>query len=114
MLGSDVIYSEGAVGDLLSTLQQLCGRHTTAILSGELRNGKNLSHVLRMISVCLQHFKSFLISADAVLEYFLESAIKDFSIGQVDQMEFHPEYRSHRVVIYILVKRSNEECTNDN
>ncbi|KNA13485.1 hypothetical protein SOVF_116560 [Spinacia oleracea] len=89
VLGSDVIYSEGAVGDLLSTLQQLCGRHTTAILSGELRN-------------------------DAVLEYFLESAIKDFSIGQVDQMEFHPEYRSHRVVIYILVKRSNEECTNDN
>ncbi|KAL2930438.1 Protein N-lysine methyltransferase METTL21A [Bienertia sinuspersici] len=64
VLGSDVIYSEGAVTDLLCTLQQLCGRHTTVILSGELRN-------------------------DAVLEYFLAAAIKYFSIGQVDQMELH-------------------------
>uniref|UniRef100_A0A803N0T0 Uncharacterized protein n=1 Tax=Chenopodium quinoa TaxID=63459 RepID=A0A803N0T0_CHEQI len=78
--GSDVIYSEEAVGDLLSTLLQLCDRHTTVILSGELRN-------------------------DAILELFLESAIKDFWIGQVDQSEFHPEYSSHRVVIYILLKK---------
>lgn len=89
VLGSDVIYSEGAVGDLLLTLKQLCGRHTTVILSGELRN-------------------------DAVLEYFLEAAIKDFSIGQVDQMELHPEYCSHRVVTYILVKRDIGELLNDN
>ncbi|XP_021768886.1 protein N-lysine methyltransferase METTL21A-like isoform X1 [Chenopodium quinoa] len=89
VLGSDVIYSEEAVGDLLSTLLQLCDRHTTVILSGELRN-------------------------DAILELFLESAIKDFWIGQVDQSEFHPEYSSHRVVIYILVKKDNEDCISDN
>ena len=41
VLGSDVIYNEDAVRDLLSTLQQLCGTHTTVIVSGELRNGKN-------------------------------------------------------------------------
>lgn len=39
VLGSDVIYSEGAVADLLATLMQLCGAQTTIILAGELRNG---------------------------------------------------------------------------
>ncbi|XP_057543126.1 uncharacterized protein LOC130821393 isoform X2 [Amaranthus tricolor] len=89
VLGSDVIYNEDAVRDLLSTLQQLCGTHTTVIVSGELRN-------------------------DSVLEYFLEAAMENFSIGQVDQLEFHSEYRSNRVVIYILVKKNFEECANDN
>ncbi|KMT14001.1 hypothetical protein BVRB_4g078320 [Beta vulgaris subsp. vulgaris] len=89
VLGSDVIYSEEAVADLVFTLEQLCGEHTTVILSGELRN-------------------------DAVLEYFLEAAMKEFTIGQVDQTELHPEYRSFRVVIYILVKKDIQECTNGN
>lgn len=40
VLGSDVIYSEGAVRDLLTTLKQLSGSNTTVFLSGELRNGK--------------------------------------------------------------------------
>lgn len=40
VLGSDVIYSEDAVNDLLDTLKQLSGSHTTIFLSGELRNGK--------------------------------------------------------------------------
>ncbi|XP_043694744.1 protein N-lysine methyltransferase METTL21A isoform X2 [Telopea speciosissima] len=39
VFGSDVIYSEGAVTDLLETLKKLCGIHTTVILAGELRNG---------------------------------------------------------------------------
>ncbi|XP_042497416.1 protein N-lysine methyltransferase METTL21A-like isoform X2 [Macadamia integrifolia] len=39
VLGSDVIYSEGAVTDLLATLKKLCGIQTTIILTGELRNG---------------------------------------------------------------------------
>lgn len=39
VLGSDVIYSEEAVMDLLETLVDLCGRETTIILAGELRNG---------------------------------------------------------------------------
>lgn len=55
-----------------------------------------------------------LIFPDTVLEYFLEAAMENFSIGQVDQMEFHSEYRSNRVVIYILVKKNFEECANDN
>lgn len=41
MLGSDVIYSEEAVRDLIETLVQLSGPLTTIILAGELRNGRN-------------------------------------------------------------------------
>ncbi|XP_022725595.1 protein N-lysine methyltransferase METTL21A isoform X1 [Durio zibethinus] len=80
VLGSDVIYSEGAVVDLLDTLLQLCGSRTTVFLTGELRN-------------------------DTVLECFLEAAVKDFVIGRVDQSQWHPEYCSARVVMYILVKK---------
>lgn len=40
VLGSDVIYNEEAVVDLLDTLMQLCGTQTTIILAGELRNGR--------------------------------------------------------------------------
>lgn len=80
VLGSDVIYSEGAVGDLLDTLLQLCGTQTTIFLAGELRN-------------------------DSVLEYFLEAAMKDFVIGRVEQTQWHPDYCSPRVVVYILVKK---------
>lgn len=43
VLGSDVIYSEEAVIDLIETLVQLCGPQTTIILAGELRNGRNFS-----------------------------------------------------------------------
>jgi len=39
VLGSDVIYNEEAVDDLLATLNQLSGKHTTILLAGELRNG---------------------------------------------------------------------------
>lgn len=84
VLGSDVIYSEGAVVDLLSTLRQLSGSKTTIFLAGELRN-------------------------DAVLEYFLEVAMNDFVIGRVDQIYWHPDYHSHRVVMYILVRKQNKE-----
>ncbi|OMO52014.1 Nicotinamide N-methyltransferase-like protein [Corchorus capsularis] len=80
VLGSDVIYSEEAVVDLLDTLLQLCGTQTTVILSGELRN-------------------------DTVLECFLEAAVKDFVVGRVDQSEWHPDYCSRRVAMYILVKK---------
>ena len=40
VLGSDVVYSENAVVDLLVTLGQLSGPQTTIFLAGELRNGK--------------------------------------------------------------------------
>ncbi|KAK9925635.1 hypothetical protein M0R45_022906 [Rubus argutus] len=80
VLGSDVIYSEGAVLDLLSTLRQLCGCETTVFLAGELRN-------------------------DAVLEYFLDCAMDDFIIGRLEQSQFHPDYCSSRVVLYVLVKK---------
>ncbi|XP_024026018.1 protein N-lysine methyltransferase METTL21A [Morus notabilis] len=80
VLGSDVVYSEGAVADLLATLQQLCGCETTIFLAGELRN-------------------------DTILEYFLEAAMKDFLVGRVDQTQWHPDYCSRRVVLYVLVKK---------
>ncbi|CAK9135246.1 unnamed protein product [Ilex paraguariensis] len=80
MIGSDVIYSEGAVMDLLATLIRLCEAQTTIFLAGELRN-------------------------DAVLEYFLDSAMKEFNIGRVDQSQWHPDYCTPRVVIYVLVKK---------
>ncbi|PON57744.1 Lysine methyltransferase [Parasponia andersonii] len=80
VLGSDVIYSEGAVADLLDTLHQLCGCKTTMFLAGELRN-------------------------DAILEYFLQAAMKDFLVGRVDQTQWHPDYNSSRVVLYVLVKK---------
>ncbi|XP_058227548.1 uncharacterized protein LOC131335978 [Rhododendron vialii] len=80
VFGSDIIYSECAVTDLLATLLKLCGIQTTIILAGELRN-------------------------DAILEYFLESVSKDFTVGRVDQTQWHPEYCSPRVVVYVLVKK---------
>ncbi|KAL1356243.1 hypothetical protein AAHE18_05G170100 [Arachis hypogaea] len=80
VLGSDVVYSEGAVEDLLETLGQLCGPNTTIFLAGELRN-------------------------DAILEYFLEAAMNNFRIGRVDQNLWHPDYCSNRVVLYVLVKK---------
>lgn len=43
--------------------------------------------------------------ADAILEYFLEAATKEFIIGRIDQSEWHPDYCSPRVVIYISVKK---------
>lgn len=42
---------------------------------------------------------------DAILQYFLESASKDFTIGRVDQTQWHPDYCSPRVVVYVLVKK---------
>ncbi|KAJ7975489.1 Protein N-lysine methyltransferase [Quillaja saponaria] len=80
VLGSDVIYSEGAVVDLLATLEKLSGSKTTILLAGELRN-------------------------DAILEYFLERAMKDFVIGRVDQTLWHPDYCSSRVVLYVLERK---------
>ncbi|WVZ15532.1 hypothetical protein V8G54_013098 [Vigna mungo] len=80
VLGSDVVYSEGAVVDLLETLMQLSGPNTTIFLAGELRN-------------------------DVILEYFLEAAMNNFTIGRVDQTLWHPDYCSNRVVLYVLVKK---------
>ncbi|TXG51783.1 hypothetical protein EZV62_024307 [Acer yangbiense] len=42
---------------------------------------------------------------DSILEYFLEAAMKDFVIGRVEQTEWHPDYCSRRVAMYILVKK---------
>lgn len=84
VLGSDVIYSEGAVTDLLKTLLGLCGDQTTIILAGELRN-------------------------DAILEYFLEAAMEEFIIGRIDHKQWHPDYSSQRVVMYVLVKKKQKK-----
>ncbi|KAJ0802966.1 putative lysine methyltransferase, S-adenosyl-L-methionine-dependent methyltransferase [Helianthus annuus] len=86
VIGSDVIYSEEAVTDLLETLVDLSGTETTIILAGELRN-------------------------DAVLECFMEAAMEDFIIGRVDQSGWHPDYRSPRVAMYVLVKKLDSTVT---
>ncbi|CAL4894787.1 unnamed protein product [Urochloa decumbens] len=86
VLGSDVIYNEEAVDDLLLTLNQLSGQHTTILLAGELRN-------------------------DAVLECFLEAAMEDFLIACIEQDQWHPEFRSNRVALFILVKKPESAST---
>ncbi|KAJ8538546.1 hypothetical protein K7X08_027767 [Anisodus acutangulus] len=71
------IYSEGAVMDLIATLLDLSGTQTTVILAGELRN-------------------------DAILEYFLQAAAEDFTIGRYKK-QWHPDCCSPRVAIASLV-----------
>ncbi|KAJ6846214.1 protein N-lysine methyltransferase METTL21A [Iris pallida] len=83
VLGSDVVYSEAAVPDLLCTMKALSREHTTIFLSGELRN-------------------------EAVLEYFLEAAMEDFLVGHVDQEQWHPDYRSPRVALFVMVKKKKK------
>ena len=51
--------------------------------------------------------------SDAVLEYFLESALEDFAIGRVEQTQWHPDYRSRRVVLYVLEKKSKRCLADD-
>ncbi|KAK2996614.1 hypothetical protein RJ639_012403 [Escallonia herrerae] len=99
------LVGEGAVMDLLTTLEQLCGTHTTLILAGELRNGMSFD-----FSSCMyiQRSKDCVRVADAILEYFLEAAMKEFSVGRIDQAQWHPDYCSARVVIYVMVKKSRE------
>lgn len=81
VLGSDVVYSEEAVGDLLATLSRLAGPDTTVLLAGELRN-------------------------DVVVECFVEAAMAEFEIGCIEQEQWHPDFRTNRVAIFILVKKS--------
>ncbi|XP_003561244.3 protein-lysine methyltransferase METTL21D [Brachypodium distachyon] len=80
ILGSDVVYSEEAVDPLVATLNGLAGDRTTILLAGELRN-------------------------DVVLECFLEAAMEDFDIGSIQQEQWHPDFRTNRVAIFILVKK---------
>lgn len=47
--------------------------------------------------------------ADVVLEYFLEAALEEFVIGLVDQAQWHPEYCSHRVAMFVLVKKPQKK-----
>lgn len=103
MLGSDVVYSEEAVLDLMETLVELCGRQSTIILAGELRNGILLFSCLFLLLI-----QSLMLATpvtDAILEYFLEAATKDFIVGRIDQEQWHPDYSSPRIVMYVLTKK---------
>lgn len=107
VLGSDVIYSQTAVTELVSTLTQLSGLETTIFLAEELRNGdfrlKTFScnySFLKMIYLLI-----FNLHADAVLEYFLDVAKENFQIGHVDQTHWHPDYCTRRVAMFVLVKK---------
>ncbi|MCO5563257.1 hypothetical protein L7F22_016894 [Adiantum nelumboides] len=79
----NVVYSEEVVDELLRTLIALCGSLSTVILAAELRN-------------------------DAVLEYFLELCLKDFLVWRVPQSQWHPDFRSQRVAIYIMTKPQSQ------
>ena len=84
VLGSDVVYSEEAVGDLLATLCRIAGPRTTVLLAGELRN-------------------------DVVVECFLDAAMAEFEVGCVEQEQWHPDFRTNRVAIFILIKKNEKE-----
>ncbi|KAF7046906.1 hypothetical protein CFC21_055896 [Triticum aestivum] len=84
VLGSDVVYSEEAVGDLLATLCRIAGPRTTVLLAGELRN-------------------------DVVVECFLDAAMAEFEVGCVEQEQWHPDFRTNRVAIFILIKKKEKE-----
>ncbi|XP_020178678.1 uncharacterized protein [Aegilops tauschii subsp. strangulata] len=86
VLGSDVVYSEEAVGDLLATLTRLAGPRTTVLLAGELRN-------------------------DVVVECFLEAAMGEFEIGCIEQEHWHPDFRTNRVAIFVLVKKKKKKVS---
>ncbi|KVH87664.1 Nicotinamide N-methyltransferase-like protein [Cynara cardunculus var. scolymus] len=112
VIGSDVIYSEEAVTDLLDTLVELSGINTTIILAGELRNGNSLRCYIRLLLKSVTPlvrvdviFEAVGCLADAILEYFLEAAMEEFMIGRVDQAGWHPDYRSPRVAMYVLVMK---------
>lgn len=109
VLGSDVIYSEGAVMDLLATLLDLSGTQTTVILAGELRNGIDFrNYLIFRWSEDRYYISCDFLVADAILEYFLQAAAEDFTIGRVDQKQWHPDCCSPRVVIYVLVKNQRK------
>lgn len=40
--------------------------------------------------------------ADSVIESFLEAALSHFSINRVIDESLHPEFKSQRVVVYVL------------
>lgn len=81
VVASDVIYNEDVVPDLLHSLRALCAPQSTVFIAGELRN-------------------------DAVLECFLDAAIKDFVVGLVPADDWHPDFRSSRIALYVLCRRT--------
>lgn len=117
MLGSDVIYNEEAVDDLLATLNQLSGQHTTILLAGELRNGEASNSPFAFGMPSTDSFIKYQIKCffyyctDAVLECFLEAAMEDFLIACIEQDQWHPEFRSNRVALFILVKKPERAST---
>ena len=60
-----------------------------------------------MINSSVLPKKLILVHSDAVLEYFLEKAMEDFVIGNVDQSQWHPDYCSHRIAILVMVKKGD-------
>eukprot|EP00252_Welwitschia_mirabilis_P000241 TRINITY_DN1023_c0_g1_i2.p1 TRINITY_DN1023_c0_g1~~TRINITY_DN1023_c0_g1_i2.p1 ORF type:complete len:264 (+),score=50.08 TRINITY_DN1023_c0_g1_i2:177-968(+) len=75
VFGSDVIYNEEAVHDLIHTIQNLCGIHTVALID------------------------------DIVLEYFLDHALKAFDIACIEPSIWHPDYRSYRTAIFMMSRK---------
>jgi predicted nicotinamide N-methyase len=58
VLASDVVYNEDVVPELLKTLQGLTGPHTTVLLAGELRNGRDVTKLFLKedLHICFSRF----------------------------------------------------------
>ncbi|GAQ90561.1 hypothetical protein KFL_006560050 [Klebsormidium nitens] len=80
IVASDVVYDDETFADLLTTLKELSTSETTIIIAVELR-------------------------IDSVIESFLEAALSHFSISRVADKSLHPEYKSQRVVVYLLRRK---------
>ncbi len=57
-MASDVVYNEDVVPELLKTLQGLTGLHTTVLLAGELRNGRDVTKLFLKedLHICFSRF----------------------------------------------------------
>lgn len=42
---------------------------------------------------------------DVVVECFLEAALEEFTIGCIDQQQWHPDCMSNRVALFVAVKK---------
>lgn len=94
----------------------MCGSLSMVILAAELRNG--MSHNVMFffflpVEFTLLNVKNchciFMHGADAVLEYFLEASLKDFLVWRVPQSQWHPDFQSQRVAVYIMTKIQSQD-----
>jgi hypothetical protein len=60
----------------------------------------------------LSKSRSFVLT-DVVVECFLEVALEEFTIGCIDRQQWHPDFMSHRVALFVLVKKVEASMQTD-